>query len=77
MGILNSFGALVGGIVAAIVMLTFAILSFFLTVFIVDVGADLAGFSPDGGVVVIAAAILTGSAIIAGATPMASLSGME
>jgi hypothetical protein len=77
MGILDSFGALVSSIVAAIVMLVFAILSFFITVFIVDVGADLAGLSPDAGFVVLGAAILAASAIIAGATPMSSLSGME
>ncbi len=77
MGILDSFGALVSSIIAAVVMLVFAILSFFITVFIVNVGASLAGLSPDPGFVVLAAAILAGSAIAAGATPMSSLSGME
>ena len=62
MGILDSFGALVSSIIAAIVMLAFAILSFFVTVFIVDAGAGLAGVSP-------------GAAIVAGATPMTSLAG--
>jgi hypothetical protein len=77
MGILDSFGALVASIVAAIVMLVFAILSFFVTVFIVDVGAGLASVSADGGFVVLAAAILAGSAIVAGASPMTSLGTME
>lgn len=78
MGILDSFGALVSSIIAAIVMLVFAILSFFVTVFIVSIGAGLAGVSPDeGGFVVLAAAILAGAAIVAGASPMTSLSGME
>lgn len=78
MGILASFGALASSIVASIVMLVFAILSFFITVFIVDIRAGLAGVRPqEGGFVVLAAAILAGSAIAAGASPMTSLGGME
>ena len=77
MGFLDSFGALVSSIIAALVMLVFAILSFFVTVFIVDAGASIAGFSPSGDYVVLAAAILATGAIVAGATPMSSLSGFE
>ncbi|QSG09819.1 hypothetical protein [Halapricum desulfuricans] len=73
MAILDSFGALVSSIVAALVMLVFAILSFFVTVFIVDVGASLAGYSPSGDFVVLSAALLSTGAIVAGATPMSSL----
>ncbi|WP_226479502.1 hypothetical protein [Natrinema amylolyticum] len=73
MGILDSFGGLVGSIIAAIVMLVFAILSFFVTVFIVQMGAGLASYSPSGDFVVLAAAILAASAIMAGSSPMASL----
>lgn len=76
MAILDSFGALAGSIVAAIVMLAFAILSFFVTVFIVQVGAGLAGYSPSGDFVALSAAILASSAIVAGASPMSGLSGM-
>lgn len=75
MGILDSFGALAGSIIAAIVMLAFAILSFFVTVFIVQVGAGLAGYSPSGDFVVLAAALLASGAIVAGASPMTGLSG--
>ena len=75
MALLDSFGALVSSIVAAIVMLAFAILSFFVTVFIVQVGAGLAGYSPSGDFVVLSAALLATGAIVAGATPMTSLSG--
>lgn len=74
MGILDSFGALASSIVAAIVMLVFAILSFFVTVFIVQVGAGLAGYSPGGDFVVLSAAILATGAIVSGATPMTGLS---
>ena len=77
MAILDSFGALVSSIVAAIVMLAFAILSFFVTVFIVQVGAGLAGYAPSGDFVVLSAALLATGAIVAGATPMTSLSGIS
>ena len=77
MGILNSFGALVSSIVASIVLLVFAIVSFFITVFIVQVGAGLAGYSPSGDFVALSAAVLATGAIVAGATPMSSLAGVE
>jgi hypothetical protein len=76
MSFLDSFGALVSSIIAAIVMLVFAVLSFFITVFIVQVGAGLAGYSPSGDFVVLSAALLATGAIVAGATPMTGLSGI-
>jgi len=76
MGILDSFGALVSSIIASIVLLVFAILSFFITVFIVQVGAGLAGYSPSGDFVVLSAAILATGAIVAGASPLSGLSGI-
>lgn len=75
MGILDSFGGLVSSIIAAIVLLVFAILTFFVTVFIVQVGAGLAGYSPSGDFVALSAAILSGSSIVAGASPLSGLSG--
>lgn len=77
MALLDSFGALVASIVAAVVMLVFAILSFFVTVFIVDAGAGLAGLAPDDEFIVLSAAILATGAIVAGASPMTGLSGIE
>lgn len=76
MAILDSFGGLVSSIIAAVVMLAFAILSFFVTVFIVNMGAGLAGYSPSGDFVVLSAAILSTGAIVSGATPMSGLSGL-
>lgn len=73
MGLLDSLGALVGSIVAAIVMLAFAILSHFVTAFIVQVGGGLAGYSPTGDFVAPSAAIPAAGAIVAGATPMSGL----
>jgi len=59
-------------------MLVFAVLSFFLTVFIVSAGAELAGITPDeGGVVVLAVAVLAGAPIVAGASPMTGLVRVE
>ncbi|WP_435320358.1 hypothetical protein [Haloarchaeobius sp. TZWSO28] len=75
MSLLDSFGSLVSSIVASIVLLAFSIASFFVTVFIVQVGAGLAGYSPSGDFVVLSAALLATGAIVAGATPMTSLSG--
>lgn len=76
MGLLDSFGALASSIIAAIFMLVFAILSFFITVFIVQVGAGLAGYSPSGDFVVLSAAIIATGAIVAGARPMSERSGV-
>lgn len=73
MGILDSFGALVGSVIASLVLLGFAILSFFVTVFIVDAGAGLAGFSPSGDFVVLSAALIATGAIVGGAAPMSGL----
>jgi len=75
MALLDSFGALLSSIVAAIVMLVFAILSFFLTVFIVQVGAGLAGYAPSGDFVALSAAILATGAILAGASPLSAVGG--
>lgn len=75
MGILDSFGSLVSSVIASLVLLVFAVLSFFVTVFIVDAGAGLAGFTPSGDYVVLSAAIIATGAIVAGATPVTSLGG--
>lgn len=75
MGVLDSFGSLVSSIIVAIVMLVFAILSFFVTVFIVKAGAGLAGYSPSGDFVVLSAALLATGAIVAGASPVTGTGG--
>lgn len=77
MGLLDSFGALVGSIIAAFVMLIFAILSFFVTVFIVSAGASFAGLSPGADFVVLSAAVLAGAAIVAGSSPLSAVTGLE
>jgi len=77
MGVLDSFGALIGSVIASLVLLVFAILSFFVTVFIVDAGAGLADYSPTGDFVVLSAAILAAGAIVAGASPMTGIGDAE
>jgi len=66
MSIVNALGDLVENIVAGVVMLVFAILSFFVTVFVISTGAGLAGYAPDGNFAVLSATILVASTIIAG-----------
>lgn len=73
MGRIASFGSLLSGIIAALVMLAFAILTCFVTVFIVQVGGGLAGYTPEGEFVVLSAAILATGAIVDGARPISSL----
>lgn len=66
MGVLDAFGTLASSLIAAVVMLVFAILSLFVTVFIVDVAAAIGGLNPDDGFVVLGAAIIAAAAIAAG-----------
>ena len=47
-------------------MLGFAVLSLFVTVFVVDVAAGIAGLSPEDGFVVLGAALIAAGAVIAG-----------
>lgn len=73
MGVLDPFGALAASLIAAVVLLVFAVLSFFITVFIVDVGASLAGLDPTADYVTLSAALISTGAIVAGASPLTSL----
>jgi hypothetical protein len=73
MAFLDSFGGLVASIIAALVLLVFAVLSFFVTVFIVDVGANLAVESPSADFVTLSAAIISAGSVMAGASPLTGL----
>lgn len=53
-------------VVAFIVMIVLAILAFFVTTFVVSTGASLAGHSPSGDFIVLAAALLVAAAILGG-----------
>jgi hypothetical protein len=66
MGILDAFGSLASALLAGFVMLAFAVLSLFVTVFVVDIAAAIAGLNPADGFVVLGATVLAGTAILAG-----------
>ena len=72
MGVLDAFGSLASAIIAAIVLLAFAILSVFVTVFVVDVAAAIGGLDPDDGFVVLGATIIAAAAILAGGSGFAT-----
>lgn len=77
MSVLNSVGELVGSVLAVALLLVLAVISFFVTVFIVDAGASLAGLDPGPDFVTLSAAVLTAGAVVGGATPLNALAGAE
>lgn len=67
MGLAEEFSEIVLGVIAIFVMVILAIISFYITVFVVSSGAGLAGYSDlDGNQVILAASILSAAALIAG-----------
>lgn len=65
--VVDAFTGLLSNVVAFLVMIVLAILSFFLTVFVVDAGAGLAGYTElSGDFVVLSSALLVSATIIAG-----------
>ncbi|MDZ7688870.1 MAG: hypothetical protein U5J64_09155 [Halobacteriales archaeon] len=64
-GVTDALGGLISGIVAFIVMIILAIVSFFFTVFVVDYGASLAGY-PNNDFTVLSAALLIAAALLSG-----------
>ena len=64
--IVDVLRGLVSNVVAFVVMVALAIATFFITVFVVDVGAGLAEVDPSGDFIVLSATILVASTILAG-----------
>lgn len=64
--ILRVLGGLVQSVVTFVVLIVLAILAFYLTVFVVSTGADLAGYDPSGDFVVLSAALLVVAALLGG-----------
>lgn len=65
--VMNALEGLVSNVVASLVMVLLAIVTFFVTVFVVDQGAALAGYTDlSGDFVVLSATILVASTILAG-----------
>lgn len=63
---MNVLSDIVENLVASAVMLVFAILSFFVLVFVVEAGAGIAGVQSAGGYLVLSAAIIAAAGIISG-----------
>lgn len=59
-------GGLVQTVVTFVVLIVLAILAFYVTVFVVSTGAQLAGYDPSGDYVVLSAAILVVAALFGG-----------
>lgn len=73
----DALAGFVQNLVAFVLMFILAVVTFFITVFVVDLGAALAGYSGND-YVVISAAVLVGAAIIAGGvSPISAISGVE
>lgn len=60
---MDALGDLVTNVVAFVVMLVLAVLSFYFTVFVVRAGAGLAGMTPSADFVVLSATLLAVAAI--------------
>ncbi len=62
----EAFQNVIGSVVAAVVMLILAILSFFLVVYVVSVGSGFAGVQADSNFVVLSASLIVSAGILAG-----------
>ncbi|MDY6778551.1 MAG: hypothetical protein SVU32_07840 [Candidatus Nanohaloarchaea archaeon] len=63
----SALSGVIANVVASIVMLVIAILSFFVTVFVIRTGAELAGYTTlDANFAVLSATILIAAAILSG-----------
>ena len=63
MSMMKLLGALVQTAITFIVLITLAILAFYVTVFVVSTGASLAGYDPSGDFVVLSASLLVVAAL--------------
>lgn len=66
MGVMNALEDLVDSVVAFVVLIALGIVSFYITVFVVTTGAGLANVSVSGDYVVLSAALIVASSILAG-----------
>ena len=66
MSVKEALSDLVENTVAFIVLILLGIISFFITVFVVQTGAGLAEISASGDYIVISAALIVASSILAG-----------
>ncbi len=64
---LSGFAALGFTVLAAVIFILMSVLFFFLTVWIVKVGAGFAGYTPDANWVILSAGIMSAAGILAAA----------
>ncbi|MFQ3318703.1 MAG: hypothetical protein ACI8UR_001723 [Natronomonas sp.] len=64
--ILRTLSGLVQTVVTFLVLIILAIAAFYVTVFVVSTGADLAGYNPSGDFVVLSASLLVIAALFGG-----------
>ena len=63
---MNALSELVESVVAFVVMILLGVISFFVTVFVVNTGSEMANISPSGDFVVLSAALLVAASVLAG-----------
>lgn len=66
MSVMKALSELIESVVAFVVMILLGVVSFFVTVFVVDAGANLANYSPSADFVVLSASLIVVASIIAG-----------
>lgn len=67
----------VSNLVAFVLMIILAVISFFFVVFVVDIGAGMAGFEGNQYTVLSAALIVSAAIVAGGISPLSHLSGVE
>ncbi len=66
MGLQNTLSGVVEDVIAAVIMVVLAVLSFFFVVYVVQAGSGIAGVQAGAGDIVLSAAIIVAAAILAG-----------
>lgn len=66
MKVTEALSDLLENTVAFVVLILLGIVSFFVTVFVVQTGAGIAGYSPSGNYVVLSSALIVAASILAG-----------
>ena len=62
----NMVSNLLSSLAASAIMLVLAIIGFFIVVFVVKTGSELAGYQPSGDFVVLSSAIITAASTLSG-----------
>lgn len=66
MSVARALSELVESVVAFVVMILLGVISFFVTVFVVKTGSEMAGYTASGDFVVLSASLLVAASVLAG-----------